>query len=99
MTIPSTYVYICEQQYVHKRSQRRLHLNLATVDIFRIFTVSGQISTVINKGYMSNLLELTAKHETLRTIVFDMLDSTVITPETADDLLNAISNSPSKNVY
>ena len=45
---------------------------------------------------MSNLLELTAKHETLRTIVFDMLDSTVITPETADDLLNAISNSPSK---
>ena len=48
---------------------------------------------------MSNLLELTAKHETLRTIVFDMLDSTVITPETCDDLLNAISNSPSKNVY
>ena len=48
---------------------------------------------------MSNLLELTAKHETLRTIVFDMLDSTVITPETADDLLNAIINSPSKNIY
>ena len=99
MTKPSTYVYICEQKCVHKRSQRRLRLNLVTVDIFRIFTVSGQISTVINKGYMSNLLELTAKHETLRTIVFDMLDSTVITPETADDLLNAISNSPSKNIY
>jgi len=48
---------------------------------------------------MSNLLELTAKHETLRTIVFDMLDSTVITPEIADDLLNAIHNSPSKNIY
>ena len=78
-----------------------MRLNLDTVDIFRIFTVSGQISTVINKGYMwkSNLLELNAKHETLRTIVFDMLDSTVITPETADDLLNAISNSPSKNIY
>ena len=72
---------------------------LVTRDIFRIFTVLEQISFTLNKGYMSNLLELTAKHETLRTIVFDMLDSTVITPETADDLLNAISNSPSKNVY
>ena len=99
MTKPSTYVYICEQQCVHKRLQRNMRLNLDTRGIFRIFTVSGQISTVINKGYMSNLLELTAKHETLRTIVFDMLDSTVITPETADDLLNAISNSPSKNIY
>ena len=99
MAKPSTYVYICEQQCVHKRLQRRMRLNLATRDIFRIFTVLEQISTVINKGYMSNLLELTAKHETLRTIVFDMLDSTVITPETADDLLNAISNSPSKNIY
>ena len=73
--------------------------HLDTVSIFRIFTVLEQLSTTINKGYMSNLLELTAKHETLRTIVFDMLDSTVITPETADDLLNAISNSPSKNIY
>ena len=73
--------------------------HLATVGIFRIFTVLEQLSATINKGYMSNLLELTAKHETLRTIVFDMLDSTVITPETCDDLLNAISNSPSKNVY
>ena len=99
MTMPNICIYICEQQCVHKRSQRRMRLNLATVDIFRIFTVSGQISTVINKGYMSNLLELTAKHETLRTIVFDMLDSTVITPETCDDLLNAISNSPSKDIY
>jgi len=73
--------------------------SLDTWDIFRIFTVLEQISTNVNKGYMSNLLELTASHETLRTIVFDMLDSTVITPETADDLLNAISNSPSKNIY
>ena len=72
---------------------------LVTVNIFRIFTVLEQLSATINKGYMSKLLELTAKHETLRTIVFDMLDSTVITPETADDLLNAISNSPSKNIY
>jgi hypothetical protein len=73
--------------------------HLATRGIFRIFTVLEQISATVNKGYMSNLLELTAKHETLRTIVFDMLDSTVITPETCDDLLNAISNSPSKNIY
>ena len=48
---------------------------------------------------MLNLLKLTASHKTLRTIVFDMLDSTVITPETCDDLLNAISNSPSKDIY
>jgi len=48
---------------------------------------------------MSKLLELNASKETLRTIVFDMLDSTVITPETCDDLLSAISNSPSKNIY
>lgn len=73
--------------------------HLATVSIFRIFTVLEQISATINKGYMSNLLELTASHKTLRTIVFDMLDSTVITPETCDDLLNAISNSPSKDIY
>jgi len=99
MTIPSNTTRICEQQCVHKRSQRNMRLNLATAVIFRIFTVSGQISTVINKGYMSNLLELTASHETLRTIVFDMLNATVITPETCDDLLNAIANSPSKNIY
>jgi len=76
-----------------------MRLNLDTRDIFRIFTVLEQLSANVNKGYMSNLLELTASHKTLRTIVFDMLDSTVITPETADDLLNAISNSPSKNIY
>ena len=84
---------------VHDCSQRRMRLNLATVDIFRIFTVLEQLSANVNKGYMSNLLELTASHETLRIIVLDMLNSTVITPETADDLLNAISNSPSKNIY
>ena len=72
---------------------------LATRARVRIFTVLEQLSATINKGYMSKLLELTASKETLRTIVFDMLDSTVITPETADDLLNAISNSPSKNIY
>ena len=58
-----------------------------------------QVSATVNKGYMSKLLEVTASRETLRTIVFDMLDSTVITPEIADDLLNAIHNSPSKNIY
>ena len=73
--------------------------HLATRDIFRIFTVLEHLSATVNKGYMSNLLKLTASHKTLRTIVFDMLDSTVITPETCDDLLNAISNSPSKDIY
>ena len=72
---------------------------LATRDIFRIFTMLEHVSAFIKSNYMSNLLELTAKHETLRKIVFDMLDSNVITPETCDDLLNAISNSPSKNIY
>jgi len=48
---------------------------------------------------MLNLLELTASHDTLSTIVLDLLDTNNITPETCDDLLNAISNSPSKNIY
>ena len=51
MTMPSTYVYICEQQCVHKRLQRNMRLNLATVGIFRIFTVLEQLSFTVNKGY------------------------------------------------
>ena len=43
MAKPSTYVYICEQQYVHKRLQRRMRLNLVTVSIFRIFTVLDRV--------------------------------------------------------
>ena len=43
MAKPSTYVYICEQQCVHKRLQRRMRLNLVTVSIFRIFTVLDRV--------------------------------------------------------
>ena len=61
MATPNICIHICEQQCVHKRSQRNMRLNLATVDIFRIFTVSGQISTVINKGYEINRKILKAR--------------------------------------
>lgn len=39
VTMPNVFTYVYEQQYVHKRSQRRLQLNLDTRDIFRIFTL------------------------------------------------------------
>ena len=39
VTKPNVFTYVYEQQYVHKRSQRRLQLNLDTRDIFRIFTL------------------------------------------------------------
>ena len=44
-------------------------------------------------------LNMTASAETLRKIIFKLLDDGQIQPETADDILNAISNSPSDNVY
>ena len=44
-------------------------------------------------------LDMTASPETLRKMVFQLLDDGRIQPETADDLLNAISNSPSNNIY
>ena len=48
---------------------------------------------------MEEALDMTASPETLRKMIFQLLDDGRIQPETADDLLNAISNSPSKNVY
>ncbi len=62
MTKPSTYVYICEQQRVHKRSQRRMRLNLVTVGIFRIFTVLGmgptlKIIKVMSKAVLDRMNE------------------------------------------
>ena len=44
MAMPNICIYICEQQRVHKRSQRRMRLNLATALIFRIFTVLDRVS-------------------------------------------------------
>ena len=44
-------------------------------------------------------LPITASADTLTKIVHSLLDGGKIQPETADDLLNAISNSPSLDVY
>jgi len=48
---------------------------------------------------MEEALDMTASPETLRKMIFQLLDDGHIQSETADDILNAISNSPSKNVY
>ena len=44
-------------------------------------------------------LNVTASPKTLNDIIYQLLDNGHIQPETADDLLNAISNSPSDNIY
>jgi len=88
MTMPNICIYICEQQRVHKRSQRRMRLNLATRDIFRIFTVSGQISTVINKGYMSTMHSYTL----LESIVYELQSKgAIVDPCVVDDLITCIT--------
>ena len=50
-------------------------------------------------GEVEEALKMTASTETLRKIIFKLLDDGQIQPETADDILNAISNSPSDNIY
>ena len=47
----------------------------------------------------SEALDMTASPETLRKIIFQLLDDGHIQSETADDILNAVSNSPSNNIY
>ena len=44
-------------------------------------------------------LNVTASAKTLNDIIYQLLDDGHIQPETADDLLNAVSNSPSDDVY
>jgi hypothetical protein len=44
-------------------------------------------------------LNTTASANTLKGIIYQLLDDGHIQPETADDLLNAVSNSPSDDVY
>ena len=44
-------------------------------------------------------LNVTASAKTLKDIIYQLLDDGHIQPETADDLLNAVSNSPSDDVY
>ena len=53
----------------------------------------------IDGDAMEEALDMTASPETLRKMIFQLLDDGHIQSETADDILNAISNSPSKNVY
>ena len=53
MTIPNVFTYVYEQKCVHKCSQRRLQLNLATRDILRIFTMLEQVSTDVKIKVMS----------------------------------------------
>ena len=57
------------------------------------------ISNLSEAEEVKEALDMTASPETLRKMIFQLLDDGRIQPETADDLLNAISNSPSKNIY
>ena len=57
------------------------------------------ISNLSEAEEVEEALDMTASPETLRKMIFQLLDDGRIQPETADDLLNAISNSPSKNIY
>jgi len=62
--------------------------HLATRDIFRIFTVSGQISTVINKGYMSTMHSYTL----LESIVYELQSKgDIVDPCVVDDLITCIT--------
>jgi len=89
VTIPSTYVYICEQKCVHKRSQRRLQLNLATRDIFRIFTMLEQVSTgdkikVMTQATMHS-------HSVLEKVIYQLQDKgAIVDPCIVDDLITCI---------
>jgi len=58
-----------------------------------------EVEEVVAEEEVDEALNMTASAETLRKIIFKLLDDGQIQPETADDVLNAISNSPSNNVY
>jgi len=40
-----------------------------------------------------------ASKTTLETIIYQLLDKNQITPETCDDLITAVKNTPSENIY
>ena len=63
--------------------------------------IKEQILSTLNEAdeEVDEALDMTASPETLRKMIFQLLDDGRIQSETADDLLNAISNSPSKNIY
>lgn len=45
------------------------------------------------------MTKITASQKTLETIVYQLLDKNQITPETCDDLITCIKNTPSLNIY
>ena len=59
----------------------------------------GQYRTAMFKDDSLAELNVTASAKTLNDIIYQLLDDGHIQPETADDLLNAVSNSPSDDVY
>jgi len=40
-----------------------------------------------------------ASQQTLESIIYQLLDNNQITPETCDDLITAVKNTPSENIY
>lgn len=46
-----------------------------------------------------NQTTIISSHETLHTIIYNLLDRGLITPETTDDLISAVNNSPTQNIY
>jgi len=40
-----------------------------------------------------------ASQQTLENIIYQLLDKNQITPETCDDLITAVKNTPSENIY
>lgn len=42
---------------------------------------------------------ITSSHSTLEKIIYQLLDRGYITPETTDDLITAVKNTPSQNIY
>ena len=46
-----------------------------------------------------NQTTIISSHETLHTIIYNLLDSGHITWQTEADLISAVNNSPSQNIY
>jgi len=43
--------------------------------------------------------KIIATQQTLENIIYQLLDNNKITPETCDDLITAVKNTPSENIY
>ena len=60
--------------------------------MIRIFTLNLKIKVMPKR-------ETIASSELLESIVYKLLDNNQITPETCDDLITCIKNTPSRNIY